>query len=102
WMAGFHFNSGILRLAAVYHRSLKIAVDQPTTRHYAKTLRPIAKQRYPTWADKNADAVHVEVNELKHESKGLHEFRNVTPEQAIAAAVEIAELIESWAAKPWP
>src|SRR5678815_1814452 len=31
WMAGFHFNSALFRIAAVYHRLLKIVVDNPDT-----------------------------------------------------------------------
>src|SRR5688572_24608271 len=51
WIAGFHFNSGILRIAAVYHRALKIALDKPTSRAHAQVLRPAAKARYRTWTD---------------------------------------------------
>ena len=99
WIAGFHFNSAILRVAAVYHRSLKIALDDPDTKAFAMTLRPLAKARYPKWSDDNAAAIHREVNTIKHEAGGLRR-RTTTPEEALKAIEEVIALLETWAATP--
>ena len=51
-MAGFHFNSGLFRLDSVYHRFLKIAVDEPTTGDTVKGLRPKVDGLYPQWTQR--------------------------------------------------
>src|SRR6266436_3805112 len=38
WIAGWHFNSALFRIAAVYHRLLKVCAGQPTTKDYVPTL----------------------------------------------------------------
>lgn len=40
WMAGFHFNSGILRLSAVYHRALRVITADHQKPHMVADLLP--------------------------------------------------------------
>jgi hypothetical protein len=47
WMAGFHFNSALFRIAAVYHRILKIVVGRPTNRDEVPTLRYPGRESLP-------------------------------------------------------
>jgi hypothetical protein len=89
WIAGFHFNSAILRIAAVYHRALKIALNKPTTQEYVPALREPAKSQYPGWTDDNAWVVHQDVNALKHDPAGRWIGRLAKPEHASGAIEEI-------------
>lgn len=98
WIAGFHFNGAILRIAAVYHRALKIALDVPTSRAYVDKLQPQACTRYPSWTDANAGVIHTEVNAIKHEAGGLSDARTATPDHVVQAIDEILKLLEAWAA----
>ena len=49
WMAGFHFNSALFRMAAAYHRALKVVVGKPKTKEYAPALQPQVAKRYLQW-----------------------------------------------------
>jgi hypothetical protein len=107
WLAGFHFNNGLVRLAAVYHRLLKITVGQRNSRDHRPVLVPLAEARYQqwtngAWAHGNADGVYDEVNDIKHEPGGLHAGRDVVFSDAVNAADEILSLIEAWNAAGRP
>jgi hypothetical protein len=98
WMAGFHFNSALLRLAAVYHRGLKIltgAVDYVNP--LLKKLDPIYRGwTGQPWSNINIDRLHHEVNDLKHTPHGLYSGRHVAYQEAIAAVDELLQLFEAW------
>jgi hypothetical protein len=47
WIAGWHFNSALFRIAAVYHRLLKLTSGQPATRIEITTRRPHVKSPAP-------------------------------------------------------
>lgn len=107
WMAGFHFNSALFRLSAVYHRSLKVVTGQPRSRKCIgndkdpKSLLSHAKKVYTGWTSRARDngnirRVHGEVNDLKHTSAGTFWGRNVSERVAILAAKELLELWEAW------
>jgi hypothetical protein len=100
WMSGFHFNSALFRISAVYHRSLKIATDRLTPEEKVRTLVTVVKadSKYAGWTNVTAQAVHVEVTEMKHQPEGLHDRRKVTPTQARQACEEILSLLEQWKA----
>lgn len=97
-MSGFHFNSALFRISAVYHRSLKIAASRLTGQDKVRALVVAVKAdpNYARWQNVSAQAVHVEVTDLKHQPEGLHDKRKVTPAQAHRACQEILELLEAW------
>jgi hypothetical protein len=98
WMAGFHFNSALLRLAAVYHRGLKILTGA------VGYVNPLLKKLDPlyrgwtgkSWSNSNIDRLHHEVNDLKHTPQGLFGGRNVAYAVAVEAVDELLQLFEAW------
>jgi hypothetical protein len=101
WMAGFHFNSALFRVAAVYHRFLKIVVDNPDTRETVDVLRPKAAKRYARWTGHpwsrtNADEIHGEVTRLKHKPSATLNQRRAKFAQAFDASEELLQLVEAW------
>ncbi len=105
WMAGFHFNSALFRIAAAYHRGLKVALGEPKSRECASALQPRAAALYRTWKSSDwqscrNEAVYREVNGLKHTPQGFYESRTVQFSEAVEAVEELLNLIESWANQP--
>ena len=101
WMAGFHFNSALFRIAAVYHRLLKIVLEDPQTGATRDTLRPKADKAYLKWTKKrwsraNADAVYGEVNHIKHKPSATLAQRQAKFNQAHEAAEELLQLVEAY------
>jgi len=103
WMAGFHLNSALFRMSAVYHRFLKIVVGKETG--YVPALSPRAKKLYrkwknEEWANSNIEGVYLQVNDLKHSPAGTHDGRRKEAgyENAVAAVSELLDLVEAWAA----
>lgn len=96
WVAGFYFNNALFRIAAIYHRHrvLKIVVGKKA---YVTKLVPKAKTLYPQWTNSKLDAVHDQVNDLKHTPRGVYDQRTVTYDDAVAAVGELLVLIEAWA-----
>ena len=101
WMAGFHFNSALFRIAAVYHRLLKIVVDNPKTGETVDVLRPRADQLYREWtrhqwSRTKADWVHGEVTGLKHQPNASLNRRRAKFEHAVDGVEELLKLIEAY------
>jgi len=101
WMAGLHFNSALFRAGAVYHRILKIAVGRPATEDHVPQLRREATKLYrqwrkAAWSSQHMDAVHAQVNVLKHSPRGVHDLRTVRYQDAVAGVSELLDLIEAW------
>lgn len=101
WIAGWHFNSALFRIAAVYHRLLKMSAGQPQTRDSAWTLLPRVEALYQEWRkDKwtsdHVQAIHDEVNVLKHTPRGVHSARTVTFGDALASIGELVDLLGAW------
>jgi hypothetical protein len=95
WIAGFYFNNGLFRTAAIYHRVLKIVVGEKA---YVPVLLPKTQALYPQWTNAKLDIVHNQVNDLKHAPRGVHDQRTVTYDDAVAAVGELLSLIEAWTA----
>lgn len=100
-MAGFHFNSALFRIAAVYHRLLKIVVDKPSTGDTVSVLRPKADTLYAgwtrhPWSRANADSVHGEVTRLKHKPSATLTQRRANFNQALDGVEELLKLIEAY------
>ena len=102
WMAGFHFNSALYRIAAVYHRVLKLVASQDALQKNKQpmvgNLLPDIESRFPNWTHQNLTDVYREVNLLKHERGGIHDTRLVTFDQALSATEELLNLLEAWIA----
>lgn len=107
WMAGLHFNSSLFRLAAVYHRSLKVALELVTSKECLgreedpRSLIFRAKKAYKKWTgdewnNESTKKIHNEVNDLKHSASGKYWGRDVDEPTAISSAKEILALLEAW------
>ncbi|HVS89310.1 MAG TPA: hypothetical protein VHF01_13955 [Candidatus Acidoferrum sp.] len=96
WLAGFYFNSALFRIAAAYHRGLKVVSRNETCRLYKADLLKIVEPEFPKWQHTNLDNVYDEVNDLKHEAEGLFNSRNISREEARAAVAELLGLFELW------
>lgn len=99
WTAGFYFNNALFRLAAVYHRSLKVVTNNGGTKLYVPELLPLANSKFNAkygsdWNHANLSKIHEEVNSLKHTSGGIQSGRSALFEEAVEATVEIMALIE--------
>ena len=104
-MAGFHFNSALFRIAAAYHRALKVVLAEAQSRDFAPALQPRAAALYRQWNSKDWSSarnedVYKEVNHLKHTPKGVYEGRIVQFKDEMDAIEELLDLIESWARQP--
>ncbi len=101
WIAGFHFNSALFRLAAVHHRVLKIVVGRPSKGDRVQDLRSEATRLCrqwgkPNWSRQHLDGIHAQVNTLKHSPKGVFHRRTVRYDDALAGAGELLDLLEVW------
>lgn len=102
WIAGWHFNSALFRVAAVYHRLLKVLTGRTGNR---PDLQREAERLYrswtsSSWSNGNVEAVYKQVNTLKHDSAGVYHARDVTFAQGVSAVSEVLALLEAWAARP--
>lgn len=104
WMAGLHFNSALIRLSAVHHRSMKIVVGSAVAKDLdLYDLRKLASKFHKEhkgkpWAYSNIAIVHREVNIQKHSEAGNWSGRTVPVETARRATSETLDLLEVWAA----
>jgi hypothetical protein len=101
WTAGFYFNNALFRIAAVYHRALKIITGKENSKKVVDKLLPIAKElhehwRDGRWANVKLAKLHKEVNGLKHSSSGIYLGRTIRFEEAIQAVDKLVNLIEAW------
>jgi hypothetical protein len=107
WVAGFHFNSALFRLDAVYHRSLKIGIGKPEIgdpvgdEKKRSSLIYKAKNQYEVWTNSkwengNIRVIHREVAGLKHTPKGSYYGRDVNGETAVSAAKELLRFLTAW------
>lgn len=96
WLAGFYFNSALFRIAAAYHRGLKVVSGKETCRLYKADLLKYVEPGFPNWQHTNLDRVYDEVNDLKHTAEGLFNSRNISREEARVAVAELLELFELW------
>lgn len=96
WMAGFHFNGALFRIAASYHRGLKVVAKKENARKWKNELLPEVERAFPAWKHQNLDEVYDEVNDLKHTAEGKFNFREVDLAEAKAAVEELLNLFELW------
>jgi hypothetical protein len=96
WLAGFYFNSALFRIAATYHRGLKVVSGKTNTDFRKQPLLELVQPVYPNWQHTNLDEIWSEVNGLKHTAEGLFNLRSVSTHMAKAAVAELLELFELW------
>lgn len=99
WLSGFYFNSALFRIAASYHRGLKVVSGKETSGLQKGQLLEIVEAVFPSWRHSELDNIHNEVNQLKHDGNGLFQTRTVTWKQAQSAVEELFELFELWRKK---
>ncbi len=100
WTAGFYFNNALFRLAAIYHRELKLLTN--TDSHKDDGLKKLVLQvheRYESkretkWKNCNLEKIHLAINKLKHSPNGAYHGRDVTFDQAKGAVHELIDLLE--------
>lgn len=100
WTAGFYFNSALFRVAAVYHRSLKIvAGKEASVLEFADLLSKAEKlfkdSQKHDWTNTNLGKVNSEVNDLKHAGSGIYDGRHVQFDDALQALDEMVNFIEA-------
>lgn len=100
WTAGFYFNNALFRLAAVYHRILKVLTQKEATSLYVRDLLPTALQDFKAvtgrnWNNRNIQKIHSQVNELKHTAQGVYGGRDVLFKEATDGVEELLVLIET-------
>jgi hypothetical protein len=98
WMAGYHFNNTLYRIAATYHRSLQKVTGHRDWR--VDNLVSNAKTSYKGWKNDKLGVVHSQVNFLKHEPRGAHDGRVAKIGEAESAISEILDLLERWSGVP--
>ena len=96
WLSGFHFNSALFRIAATYHRGLKVVSGKETSALQKADLLKIVETGFPSWQHKELDKIHKEVNQLKHDGEGLFQTRSVSWKESELAVEELIELFELW------
>jgi hypothetical protein len=95
WTAGFYFNNALFRIAAIYHRALKIATEKETEGDYVGALLPEVERKHPKWKNANLMKIHRQVNDLKHTADGVYQGRDVKFNEAVCALDELLSLIEA-------
>jgi hypothetical protein len=102
WTAGYNFNSGIQRMAAVFDRIPRLLGARMKKTVRGKTVPTSAKERMTEVNAKyygNWKRIYDEINAFKHSPKGRAEGRTVTLNEAVLAFGEIMELISDNKAK---
>ena len=94
WTAGFFFNSGIQRLAAVFDRIPKmLGADQKDGGREVETHRERSDVRGQPAPHAHWEKVYGEVNAFKHDPEGLAAGRTVTMDDAVSACSEVLDLL---------
>ena len=95
WLAGFYFNSALLRIAAGYHRTLKILTGENEGKHCLKLL---ARERglISDHELSSIETIWKEVNDFKHSAvRSAYEInsrRTVDLKEALEGLRELVEL----------
>lgn len=92
WMAGFHFNSAMFRISAVFDRLPKAVACC-----HVSAASAYQKKTRRSWKKTDAHAIRQQVNDLKHQRSGLYKGRRADLKTAIAAIQELLELAETLA-----
>ena len=87
WIAGWHFNSALVRIAAAYERAMKSFSGRKNgnRKELLKDFSPFTHAKL--------DAVYEEVNSLKHDVNAGEAGRTVSFQEAIDALAELVAFI---------
>src|ERR1700733_14402729 len=80
-------------------RRIKI---KPGAHGSVPALQLDALRRYASWNSIRLYKIHNQVNELKHEPRGVYHGRLVSYDDALTAACDLLDLIEAWMAAQTP
>lgn len=95
WMAGFHFNSGMFRLSAVFARLVIRLGGKPKEQDArAEAEKAFLKKKGVAWVNKEANDIRREVNSLKHEVGGVFKGRAQDLGTALTALDQLLTLVE--------
>jgi hypothetical protein len=99
WMAGFHFNSAMFRISAVFDRLPKSLAG---CKHGEACCEHGAAARYhkvkgKAWQNQQLHDIRKEVNAIKHEAIGVYKGRQANLNAACAAVNQILDLAEALA-----
>ena len=97
WMAGFHFNSAMFRISAVFDRLPKTlagcAHGEACCEHGAAAKYRKAKGK--AWPNQQLHDIRREVNAIKHEAIGVYRGRRANLNAALAAVNQVLDLAEA-------
>jgi len=98
WTAGFYLNNALFRIAAVYHRVLKLYTGDSQSK--IKKLVTTASEKYKStqnraWKSRALKKVNCEVDKVKHTQGGIIKGRDAGLNEAIQATEELLALIEA-------
>lgn len=102
WLAGFYFNSALLRFAATYHIILKLMFDNvDESRKVLSEKAVITGKVHPDDIDL-LDKIYQDTNDFKHEGDKLLRYRRVqSMDDAIRAGCKLISLLASvWRFSP--
>lgn len=88
WLAGYHFNSGLMRLGAAREQTRGLLKSLVRRRNDLESMPQLTRSEI--------DDLQQDVNSLKHDLLGLAHGRRVTFEQAILGLLELVEVLEAW------
>ncbi len=100
WVAGFYFNSALVRLAAVFDRTVRLKATRKGLDRRGRGSRPpsvydlLRALGLGLFTKGELAKVYQEVNPLKHKPEGLAEGRHVTMADATIAFGQMLELLE--------
>ncbi len=99
WMAGFHFNSAMFRISAVFDRLPKSLAG---CKHGEGCCEHGAAARYrktkgKRWRSQQLHEIRREVNAIKHEAIGVYKGRRANLNAGLAAVNQILDLAEALA-----
>ena len=97
WMAGFHFNSAMFRVSAVFDRLPKSLAGckhgEACCEHGAAARYQKAKGK--AWQMQQLHDIRKEVNAIKHEAIGVYRGRKANLNAGLSAVNQILELTET-------
>lgn len=97
WMAGFHFNSAMFRISAVFDRLPKSLAGckhgEACCEHGVAAKYRKAKGK--VWQNQYLHGIRKEVNAIKHDAIGVYKGRRADLNAALAAVEEVIELAEA-------
>jgi hypothetical protein len=90
WMAGFHFNSAMFRVSAVFDRMPKALASS-----HASAAAQYKAKTGTDWVNTDAHLIRDEVNKVKHDAEGVFKKREQAMSALMKALDELLHLTET-------